>query len=200
MTEVIQPDWLKEILTCELPEEGKKTNNHDHSYITNNGILRATNVYSTTQSQTENVFGFKWQKRDTFESEASLARMREWLIQRYGDVANATWWNDHPSNPVVLDAGCGAGMSGIELFGDIIPDLKYLCADISLAIDVAASRMAEKKLVAGFIQSDLSDLPLKPESIDVIFSEGVLHHTDSTKNAIFNLAKLLKPGGRFLFS
>ena len=41
--------------------------------------------------------------------------------------------------------------------------------------------------------------PLAPESVDVIFSEGVLHHTDSTRGALLSLAPLLKPGGRFMF-
>jgi arsenite methyltransferase len=33
----------------------------------------------------------------------------------------------------------------------------------------------------------------------VIFSEGVLHHTDSTETALKRLSDLLRPGGRFLF-
>ena len=35
--------------------------------------------------------------------------------------------------------------------------------------------------------------------MDIIFSEGVLHHTDSTRDSIAYLAKKLKPGGRFMF-
>jgi len=33
----------------------------------------------------------------------------------------------------------------------------------------------------------------------MIFSEGVLHHTDSTREALTHVAGFLKPGGRFLF-
>ncbi len=43
------------------------------------------------------------------------------------------------------------------------------------------------------------NLQLAPRSVDVIFSEGVLHHTDSTREAVLALASLLRPGGRFLF-
>ena len=35
--------------------------------------------------------------------------------------------------------------------------------------------------------------------MDLIFSEGVLHHTDSTERSIHYLAAKLKTGGRFLF-
>jgi arsenite methyltransferase len=48
------------------------------------------------------------------------------------------------------------------------------------------------------VQADLCGLPFPPESADMIFSEGVLHHTDSTERAFQALVPLLKPGGRFL--
>ena len=47
-------------------------------------------------------------------------------------------------------------------------------------------------------RADLNDLPLKDASVDLIFSEGVLHHTDDTERAFHNIARLLKPGGHFL--
>ena len=50
-----------------------------------------------------------------------------------------------------------------------------------------------------FMQADVTALPLAEGSVDVIFSEGVLHHTDSTRAALLSLARLLRPDGRFLF-
>jgi arsenite methyltransferase len=168
-------------------------------YLLQGGILREGRVASESQSQTSDVFGFKWDQRTTFESEPSLRRMREWLVERYGSIASADWWKDYPADPLVLDAGCGAAMSGLELFADVLDRVRYIGADISEAVDVAATRFAERGLVAGFMQADIMKLPLEPESVDVIFSEGVLHHTDSTRDALLTLASLLKPGGRFLF-
>jgi arsenite methyltransferase len=52
---------------------------------------------------------------------------------------------------------------------------------------------------AAFIHCDLTQLPLPHGSLDAIFSEGVLHHTDSTRGAILSLAPLIKPGGLFMF-
>jgi SAM-dependent methyltransferase len=162
------------------------------------GILRAEAVASGAQHQTEETFGFKWNQRHTFESEASLTRMREWLQERYGDVAGARWLKDHGERPLILDAGCGAGMSAVELFGDILRHARYIGVDISPAVDVAATRFKERGLGGGFLQASVMDLPLAPRSVDLIFSEGVLHHTDSTEKAFSSLADLLKPGGRFL--
>ena len=77
--------------------------------------------------------------------------------------------------------------------------VRYLGADVSTAVDVAARRFAERGVKAGFVQADLMQLPLPPESVDIIFSEGVLHHTDNTRAALAAVLRHLKPGGRILF-
>ena len=64
---------------------------------------------------------------------------------------------------------------------------------------MAAERFAERRLEAGFIQADLHRIPLPDGNVDVLFSEGVLHHTDSTREALHATARLLAPGGRYLF-
>jgi len=43
------------------------------------------------------------------------------------------------------------------------------------------------------------EIPIPDKSVDLIFSEGVLHHTDSTEQSLVALAKKLKKDGRFLF-
>lgn len=196
---VAAPDWLTAVLGVGSLVEGERMTIRGGEYLVKGGILRERRVASEAQSQTSDVFGFKWDRRTTFESQPSLRRMREWLVERYGSIASADWWSDYPADPLVLDAGCGAAMSGLELFADVLDRVRYLGADISEAVDVAATRFAERGLVAGFMQADIMKLPLEPESVDVIFSEGVLHHTDSTRGALLTLASLLKPGGRFLF-
>lgn len=191
--------WLREVLGVEVPEEGGRVDLRGTEYVRSGGILRAINLVSDSQAQTRETFGFKWQKRDTFDSAASLARMRAWLVERYGDVADAPWWSEYGERPLLLDAGCGAGMSALELFGDRLRDIRYLGVDISDAVDVAAARFGERNLEAGFLQADLVNLPFADGSMDVIFSEGVLHHTDSTEGALKAAARLLRSGGRFLF-
>jgi len=194
-----EPSWLAEVLEVTLPGEGDRAMIQGISCVRHKGILRTESLFSNTQKQTQDSFAFKWKKRDTFDSEASREGMRVWLLERYGDLEKAEWWKDYGDRPLVVDAGCGAGFSALELFGPLIPKLRYLCCDISEAIDVAATRFKERKLEAGFLQADLLNLPIPENSVDVIFSEGVLHHTDSTENALKALVKLLKPGGRFLF-
>ena len=71
--------------------------------------------------------------------------------------------------------------------------------DISNAVEVGRTRFREAGYPADFLQADLLDMPVPDGSVDMIFSEGVLHHTDSTEKAIKALAAKLKRGGRFLF-
>jgi SAM-dependent methyltransferase len=193
------PEWLYDYLGISEPQEGDEIDLVRQKFVLRNGILRNQLLLSATQSQTEETFGFKWKNLNSFDSEASLARMRSWLIERYGDISSAAWLSEHGENPILLDAGCGAGMSTLELLGPIIPRVRYLGIDVSAAIDVAADRFAERKLQGSFMQADISKPPLPSNSLDLIFSEGVLHHTDSTKESLLSLARLLKKGGRFLF-
>ncbi len=77
--------------------------------------------------------------------------------------------------------------------------MRYLGVDVSAAVDVARQRCHERGLNAAFLQCDLNRVPLPPGSVDVLFSEGVLHHADSTERALKNLAPLLREGALFMF-
>jgi len=196
---VSAPAWLSELVGAEGLSEGARPTLRGEAFEIHEGILRQRALVSERQAQTADTFGFKWHKRDTFESDASIARMKAWLVERYGDVERADWWSDHGERPVLLDAGCGGAMSALALFERVLPRVRYVGVDISDAVDVAAARFAERGLEAAFVQADLNRIPLADGSVDVLFSEGVLHHTDSTRDALLATARLLAPGGRYLF-
>lgn len=193
------PDWLRVFLGVPALEEGAQIALAGQGFIVRDGIPRSEALVSAEQAQTGEVFGFKWHRLDTFDTPASLARMRKWLHERYGDVARAPWLPEHGPYPLVLDAGCGAAMSALELLGPILPRVRYLGVDLSRAVDVARRRFSGRGLTAAFMQADFINLPLPAQSVDIVLSEGALHHTTSTEAAIQSLARLLKPGGRFLF-
>ncbi len=193
------PSWLWQLLGRDAIAQGQTMNLLGTDYVLDGGVLRESRIASTSQAQTSGIFGFKWHQRDTYESATSLTRMREWLIERYGDIERASFWSAYPESPIVLDAGCGAAMSAVELFGDVLARARYIGVDISAAVDVATARFSERGLSAAFMQADITKLPFAPASVDVIFSEGVLHHTDSPREALLALASLLRPGGRFMF-
>jgi SAM-dependent methyltransferase len=191
--------WLADVLGVDRLDEGATLTVRGQELVVTDGIPRARQLISDDQAETTEMFGFKWEQEDTFTRPEALELMRNWLEQRYGRVADAGWWSDYGERPLVLDAGCGAGVSGREVFGPMGERVRYLGADLTDAVDVAKRRFAEIGMDAQFLQADLTKLPLEPGSVDVIFSEGVLHHTDSTEGALKAVAPLLRPGGRILF-
>jgi arsenite methyltransferase len=166
------------------------------------GIAReaAPGATSEAQGQTREAFGFKWQKRETYESPAMRETARAWLFERYcgGDPALLDGWLAG-GRKVILDAGCGAGFSALLFFGDRLREHDYLGIDISEAAEVARQRFAEAGVPGDFLQAGIFEAPVPDGSVDLIFSEGVLHHTDSTERALKHLAGKLAPGGRFMF-
>ena len=192
--------WLWDLLGVAPAAEGEEVRAARRPFLLRDGILRDARLNaSAAQEQTSRTFGFKWHQRESFEQAALEEKTAAWLRERYGDVAVAPWWDDYGAAPVLLDAGCGAGVPALTLLAPLLPRVRYLGTDISEAIDVAAARFAERGLPGAFLQCDLMELPLSEGSVDVAFSEGVLHHTDSTEAAIEAVARLLAPGGRFLF-
>jgi SAM-dependent methyltransferase len=163
-------------------------------------LIEAKHQYSETQEQTQNTFAFKWSKRDTYESEAVKSETKRWLFERYCD--NKPELVDEwlaGDRKIILDAGCGSSFSALLFFGGHLKNHDYLGIDISSAVDIAKTRFQEIGYPGEFLQVSLLEIPIEDESIDIIFSEGVLHHTDNTATSIKYLANKLRKGGRFLF-
>ena len=160
-----------------------------------------TNTDTCSQKQTEETFNFKWKKRETYESPAVKLEWKRWLFEKYFDGDESILRESilGKQRKRILDAGCGSGGSGLLLFGDYLRQHDYTGVDISDAVDVARVRFAERNLPANFMKYDLMQLPEELGNFDVIFSEGVLHHTDSVGSAIAQLTKRLAVGGIFMF-
>jgi len=155
---------------------------------------------SASQRQTADAFGYKWARRDSYESPAVRDAARAWLLARYcgGDDAVLDGWLAGGRKRIV-DAGCGAGFSALLLFGERLREHDYLGVDISSAVDVARARFAAADVPGEFMQHDIATVPLAPASVDLVFSEGVLHHTDDPAATLRHLAGALRPGGLVLF-
>ena len=167
------------------------------NYVFESGIFRQKSVYSEMQEQTGKCFGFKWGKRNTYESNEVESASKKWLFERYSlsDMS----LDNLIKGKTILDAGCGSGYSASFLFGELLNSCDYLGVDISNAVDVAKERFTERGLRGNFLQANILDLPEEIGNFDIIFSEGVLHHTDSTERAIKYLSTRLAAGGYFMF-
>lgn len=102
---------------------------------------------------------------------------------------------DELEGKTILEIGCGAGAFS-SLFSMMGAHL------VSLDITPSRALMTEKNLSTicsadkyKVLNADAEHLPLADESIDIIFSNGVLHHTVDTSSAIDEIFRVLKPGG-----
>ena len=156
--------------------------------------------FSDRQEQTKQAFSYEWARRDCYESDAVKRVMKKWLFERYcnGDPKRLEGWLAG-GRKIILDVGCGSGFSTLLFFGEILKDHDYLGVDISDAVDVAKVRFREEQIPGEFLKASLMDLPVPEGSLDMVFSEGVLHHTDSTEEATKYLSTKLKKSGLFLF-
>lgn len=92
---------------------------------------------------------------------------------------------------LVLDVGCGMGR-----FADVIVKWggRVVGIDLSLAVESAQSNLGGTGRFQA-LQASVFNLPFRPESFDMIYSLGVLHHTPDCKKAFLSLPPLLKHGG-----
>ncbi len=96
----------------------------------------------------------------------------------------------------LLEIGCGLGTdllqfarAGAEVTGvDLTP----------ASIELVKKRFALYGLNVKAQVADAEHLPFSDSSFDVVYSFGVLHHTPNTQQAIDEIYRVLKPGGRII--
>jgi len=93
----------------------------------------------------------------------------------------------------------------LEIGGGIGTDLAQFAANGARVtdVDLAAGhlRMAEENfrlrgLAGTFVHHDAESLPFPAASFDLVYSNGVLHHTPNTVSVVQEILRVLRPGGR----
>ena len=127
----------------------------------------------------EAAWRYQW---SAFEDDSELL-FREWIHpSRLEDFRGKT----------VLDAGCGGGSH-----------LRLVAAHASevVGVDLACANLAAERTRhlpnVSVQRGDLATLDLGRQ-FDVVYSVGVLHHTDDPHLCFRNLARHVKPGGRII--
>lgn len=94
---------------------------------------------------------------------------------------------DELKGKLLLDAGCGNGelSIGMTAFG-----LRVVAMDVSNSIYRAKEYDKDKKVE--FIRGSVMQPPFKPNSFDIVYSSGVLHHTPDTKYSFTKLSETVK--------
>jgi 2-polyprenyl-3-methyl-5-hydroxy-6-metoxy-1,4-benzoquinol methylase len=103
-----------------------------------------------------------------------------------------------PVNAKVLEVGCGTGQLSNYLAATCLA--RIYAADMTLASLRLGSKFAAEQNVQGicFLQMNLFRPCVRPGSMDLVISNGVLHHTADSKAAFMSIAPLVKPGGHIV--
>lgn len=125
----------------------------------------------------------------------------DWYLEverhRYGVYA--------PWMPDMMEFAKHAGRDVLEIGGGMGTDLAQFARNGARVtdIDLAAGhlRLAEENfhlrgLSGRFIHHDAESLPFEDHSFDVVYSNGVLHHTPNTAAVVGEIHRVLRPGGR----
>lgn len=100
---------------------------------------------------------------------------------------------------VVVDVGCGAGQSVLQLAERVGPGGRVIGIDIAGRLLDLAKRRADGLRHASFIEADAQSIELPGHSTDGIFSRfGVMAFADPL-TAFSNFQRILKPSGRLAF-
>ncbi len=99
-----------------------------------------------------------------------------------------------PFGSSVLECGCGTGqLSNFLSISNRQTVGIDMCFNSLKLANGFKNRMALKR--ARFFQMNIFRPIFKPESFDVVISNGVLHHTSNPRLAFETIAKIAKPGG-----
>ncbi|MDP3015294.1 MAG: class I SAM-dependent methyltransferase [bacterium] len=98
---------------------------------------------------------------------------------------------------MIVDFGCGNG----KILGEI-KKINQKAKLIGLDVSETAIEQAEKDLsdVEFYKVNDGEKFPVKDNSVDFIFSSEVIEHIYDTENAFKEIARVLRPDGKVLFT
>lgn len=98
----------------------------------------------------------------------------------------------------ILDLGCGLGEASVYF---ALQKTKVVALDISPGMLACVKKLAKKYRVSNrieLIEAPTEKIPLKNESVDLIFGGNVLHHVDINKTSR-EIKRVLKKEGKAVF-
>ena len=126
------------------------------------------------------------QSSDVYLAQARQRYALEPYIEQFADFGSAR-------GKKVLEVGVGLGAdhqrfaeAGAELWGiDLTPR----------AIEHARRRLLARGLHSNLSVGDAENLAFDDSTFDIVYSWGVLHHSPDTPKAVFEVRRVLRPGG-----
>jgi ubiquinone/menaquinone biosynthesis C-methylase UbiE/uncharacterized protein YbaR (Trm112 family) len=150
-------------------------------------------------------WGHGWQRRLAEEEHVGLFRLTGKELAAYADQCldrhrrNQSFMVDMVAAPggrgrTVLNIGCGSGSEALVIANS---GAACLAVDITAEAAAAAAALIANLGAAGAgMQADARFLPVRSDSVDAVYSSGVLHHSPDIAKSVSEVHRVLKPGGK----
>src|SRR3989338_9523446 len=138
-------------------------------------------------------FGYEWglHLNNKLEKKTVFVRNQEKELDYFFTACNIS--PNFLKNKVILDAGCGSGKLTL-LLNKYQP--KFIFGiDIHSGL-LLASEATQRTLNCEIVRADIFNPPFNNRTFDIVWCNGVIHHTPNPYLAFNQLAKLVKKRGR----
>jgi ubiquinone/menaquinone biosynthesis C-methylase UbiE len=127
----------------------------------------------------------------------------DWYLEaeryRYGEYA--PWMREtmeftlHRGEDVLeVGGGMGTDLAQFAMQGARVTDLDLSAGHLALAQE----NFRLRGLKGRFIHHDAEGMPFNDNEFDVVYSNGVIHHTPNTRQVVEEMYRVLKPGGKVI--
>ena len=119
-------------------------------------------------------------------------------LQRHYEAPLLTTLGADVGGAHVLEVGCGEG-AGAQMLLSCLGAARVTAIDLDPAQVKRAERRLRGEDRAEVRLGDVTALPLGDASVDAVADFGIVHHVPDWRAAITEVARVLKPGGQFVF-
>ena len=126
-----------------------------------------------------------------------LDRAPSGAVASFAGVGNPHLRSNVQAGETVLDLGSGAGLDAIIASWSAGPTGKVIGVDLNPSMCLkaqahAAATGSEMECHKG----KMEDIPLPPDSVDVVISNGVINLSSQKRKVVEEMFRVLRPGGR----
>ena len=130
---------------------------------------------------------------DSYELDTLAVEDRYWWYRgRRRIVLDVVRSLSLPSEPRILDAGCGSGRNLVELSG--------LGSVVGLEPSARGAEVARGRGVGEVVVAEIATMPFDDSSFDLITCLDVLEHIEDDLGALLALRRVARPGGVLLIT
>jgi len=127
-------------------------------------------------------------EKNAYDVETRVESYHWWFVVRRRLLKRFLYSLDLPKELSTVDIGCGTG-SNLRILRSV-----GFYNVVGLDRSFYALSLAKKKMSLPFVNGDINNLPIRPNSVGLIIALDILEHIENDLNAIRELYQILRKG------